>query len=88
MGAIDEGWHSFLLYTEDYASFCNEYLGEFVHHVPCLQGRPLNENHPQAFSAEDLGRMLDLVGTKLGARTLSRWMIELPNRIPQLVSKG
>lgn len=32
--AIDEGWHSFLLFTKDYVAFCHEYLGRVVHHCP------------------------------------------------------
>ena len=32
--AIDLGWHEFLLYTRDYASFCNRFFGAFVHHIP------------------------------------------------------
>lgn len=31
---IDKGWHEFLMYTRDYRSFCDEYLGIFVHHNP------------------------------------------------------
>lgn len=32
--AIDEGWHNFILFTEDYAHFCESFLGRFVHHRP------------------------------------------------------
>lgn len=32
--AIDLGWHEFLLYTRDYASFCNRFFGAFIHHTP------------------------------------------------------
>ena len=32
--AIDEGWHNFILYTRDYASFCDNYFGKFLHHQP------------------------------------------------------
>ncbi len=31
---IDKGWHEFLMYTKDYASFCHQFFGRFVHHVP------------------------------------------------------
>jgi len=86
MGAIDHGWHTFVLYTEDYFEFCQEYLGVFVHHVPCLQGIPLGENHPQAHSPDDFRQMLHLVGTILGQKTLHQWMIGLPAQLPQLLS--
>jgi hypothetical protein len=32
--AIDDAWHHFLLFTKDYAEFCEEYFGTFLHHVP------------------------------------------------------
>ena len=31
---VDVAWHEFILFTRDYAEFCDEYLGCFVHHVP------------------------------------------------------
>lgn len=31
---IDEAWHSFILFTQDYHSFCMEHFGEFLHHIP------------------------------------------------------
>lgn len=30
----DIGWHTFLLYTRDYAAFCTRIRGDFIHHVP------------------------------------------------------
>ena len=32
--AIDKGWHSFILFTVDYAQFCKQFCGRFIHHVP------------------------------------------------------
>ena len=31
---VDAGWHEFLLFTEDYAQFCFEHFGRFIHHRP------------------------------------------------------
>ncbi len=31
---IDEGWHAFVLHTRDYAVFCEQYIGRFIHHQP------------------------------------------------------
>jgi len=31
---VDIGWHTFLLYTRDYAAFCQRVAGRFIHHVP------------------------------------------------------
>ena len=31
---VDYGWHAFILHTVDYARFCEQVVGRFVHHVP------------------------------------------------------
>ncbi|THV35690.1 glycine-rich domain-containing protein [Glycomyces buryatensis] len=32
--AVDIGWHMFILHTRDYAAFCEQVAGQFIHHVP------------------------------------------------------
>ncbi len=31
---IDSAWHHFILFTKDYARFCHEFFGHFIHHNP------------------------------------------------------
>lgn len=31
---VDNLWHSFILFTKDYASFCDTNAGHFIHHIP------------------------------------------------------
>ena len=31
---IDDGWHQFILFTRDYADFCFNHFGRFIHHQP------------------------------------------------------
>jgi uncharacterized low-complexity protein len=31
---VDEVWHAFILFTREYAAFCQDVFGEFIHHVP------------------------------------------------------
>lgn len=31
---IDDWWHNFILFTEDYLIFCKKHFGRFVHHHP------------------------------------------------------
>jgi hypothetical protein len=31
---VDIGWHTFILYTHEYAEFCYRIAGRFIHHVP------------------------------------------------------
>ncbi|WP_449065160.1 glycine-rich domain-containing protein [Planomonospora algeriensis] len=31
---VDIGWHTFILYTQPYAEFCDRVAGRFIHHRP------------------------------------------------------
>src|SRR5215471_9546716 len=31
---VDIGWHTFIVYTREYAAFCDQYAGRFIHHEP------------------------------------------------------
>ena len=33
-GQIDEAWHTFLMFTREYAEFCDAIGGRFIHHQP------------------------------------------------------
>jgi hypothetical protein len=46
---IDEVWHSFILFTKQYASFCNDYLGEFMHHLPATADQPVDKTSKENF---------------------------------------
>lgn len=39
---IDDGWHEFILFTEDYGNFCHRYVGHFIHHHPRRLGDASN----------------------------------------------
>lgn len=32
--AVDPGWHAFVLHTREYARFCEQLAGRFIHHAP------------------------------------------------------
>jgi hypothetical protein len=34
--AIDPGWHVFILFTREYAEFCDRVAGWFIHHEPAI----------------------------------------------------
>ncbi len=36
---IDEIWHNFILFTGDYAEFCRDMAGFFLHHQPLTQAQ-------------------------------------------------
>ena len=33
---VDNLWHTFILFTKEYAAFCMRYNNSFIHHVPTL----------------------------------------------------
>ncbi|MET7622380.1 hypothetical protein [Streptomyces sp. NPDC005408] len=35
---VDIGWHTWILHTVDYAVFCEQVAGRFIHHVPTADG--------------------------------------------------
>lgn len=37
---IDEGWHAFILFTQDYREFCEKYFGTFIDHTAHRVGEP------------------------------------------------
>lgn len=42
---VDAGWHEFLLFTEDYQSFCRLFFGRFIHHRPRRPEDPKGDGH-------------------------------------------
>jgi len=42
---VDQGWHAFILYTRDYAEFCDRIAGRFLHHQP-MDGAAAGEQPP------------------------------------------
>lgn len=37
---VDEVWHTFILSTRDYDTFCHRFMGEFLHHNPATTRTP------------------------------------------------
>lgn len=68
---IDWMWHTFILFTREYAEFCDRYFGYFLHHV-------VNDDAEEtALDAEvlrpQLERQFGLVYDVLGPETLTTW---------------
>ena len=70
MREIDQMWHTFLLYTRDYKSFCETHIGEFLHHQPDLV--PIFETRGFEFST-NLESFLDYNFDLFGEAVVSRW---------------
>ncbi len=85
---LDEMWHTFVLFTREYAEFCTKHLGRFVHHQPTTQAE-IDQNHrdyaedPESFSAswnEKLRLELEFIADQLGQDTVFKWFVEYPRR--------
>lgn len=70
MRMIDQMWHVFLLYTEDYMEFCHKYFGEYLHHKPDIV--PGFERGAFDFEA-NLVKFLDYTYDHLGQEVVLRW---------------
>jgi hypothetical protein len=70
---IDWMWHTFLVFTRDYAEFCERHFGLFIHHVP-------NEDEDEEAAPPDeatirtgLEQQYAFVYGVLGEETLQAW---------------
>jgi hypothetical protein len=72
---VDWMWHTFILFTRDYAEFCQRYFGFFLHHVPAEDGLDTGPADEEAVRAE-LERQLGFVYDVLGEETLRAWFDE------------
>ncbi|HUH01293.1 MAG TPA: hypothetical protein VML75_04815 [Kofleriaceae bacterium] len=88
MQILDEMWHCFILFTEEYASFCEHYCGGFVHHHPTTHVeeaamRAAYREAPAAFMERrraGLTAQYEYIFDMLGEETLLRWYVEYPRR--------
>lgn len=69
MAEIDDMWHTFLLFTKDYMSFCNKYFKYYIHHVPFSKKKKESE---EDFIA-DVTKYSSYIYDNLGAETLIKW---------------
>lgn len=74
MKEIDDMWHTFILFTIDYMRFCEEYFGEFIHHLPNTDDE---EQLDDAAFAEDLTKYLSYIYDELGEETVRTWFAPL-----------
>ncbi len=72
MHEIDDMWHTFLLFTQDYAEFSMNYFGYFLHHSPNTEG---GDHESEAYK-EELTKYLSYIYDHLGEKTLRTWFAE------------
>ncbi|MEV4329594.1 hypothetical protein AB0K02_03495 [Streptomyces sp. NPDC049597] len=59
--AVDPGWHAFMLHTREYAAWCQERFGRFIHHNPFSEPQLFDGAQMRASVAaiEEAGFMVD-----------------------------
>ena len=71
MLAIDEMWHTFILFTQDYQQFCENYLhGKFFHHQPADETAIQPDEVTYLATLE---KYLNYIKKHLGEETLHCW---------------
>jgi hypothetical protein len=70
MREIDEMWHEFILFTEDYTNFCLQYFGEYMHHLPNIFD---NMPRPRDVIEREIEKLLPYIYDNLGEDTLRIW---------------
>ena len=84
--AIDEMWHTFILFTEEYHDYCEEMYGHYVHHVPNTKQQKDQmfadyETDNSAYYEKkhaELKQFYEAVYDVLGEEVLLNWRIALP----------
>lgn len=87
---LDMMWHTFIIFTTEYASFCQKYFGFFVHHHP--RTRVEKEAWSKRIAEDEAGAVAErramlrkayvIVADRLGPATLKKWCEDFPARFP------
>lgn len=81
---LDKMWHNFVCFTKEYAFYCEEKFGGFIHHVPMSssQRKLLREKMIENPSYQKDRKRIQYryVYDKLGETILKRWYVEYPER--------
>ena len=73
MKEIDDMWHTFILFTQEYADFCQQYFDHFMHHAPNVsETKPTQKKFTKPFK-----NYLSYVYDHLGENTLRTWFHSL-----------
>lgn len=70
MREIDEMWHEFILFTEDYCQFCTQYFGAYMHHLPNIFD---NMPRPRDVVEKEIEKLLPYIYDNLGEETVKTW---------------
>jgi hypothetical protein len=81
---IDEMWHTFVLFTKDYAIFCQEHLGHFFHHCPATKadyskhGVDLSTEQGKTDFYNEKKNKYNFIFDIFGDEVFTRWYLHYP----------
>lgn len=75
-GPADNLWHTFIMYTKEYARFCREIAGRFIHHSPSSE-----EDKRSGKAHADYARFLMLYQKHFGGPPMHIWP-QMPSMLP------
>ena len=58
-GPVDAMWHTFILFTKDYARFCDDITGAFIHHTPEMASGDIEAQIRSSEKMRDKVRLLE-----------------------------
>lgn len=84
--AVDQMWHAFIVFTDEYIRFCNTRFGFYIHHYPITTEERRRERQRWETSPEDarqerremLSGVYGYIHDELGAPILKKWCEEFP----------
>lgn len=85
---IDEMWHTFILFTREYSSFCKKYFTHYIHHSPTTKLEKeefayRKKNAPQELAKEIIKKrelQYNYIYENLGRETLIKWYSLIPDQ--------
>ncbi len=86
---IDEMWHNFVLFTKEYAAFCQHFFGYYIHHAPATEAEETQYRTSLQQRKKSEVRSLKMAMKRpqyeyiydhLGKETFVKWYIEYPRK--------
>lgn len=86
---IDQMWHTFILFTNAYKVFCDNFFGKYIHHAPTPYkvklefSKKIEEKTDLAFferHKQEQIELLEYVHDILGETIVRKWFLEYPLR--------
>lgn len=81
---IDEMWHNFILFTNDYGKFCFENFGRYIHHQPTTkrekEEQEINKKQKLLEYKNKTRQQYEIIYDNFGEETLKRWYVDFSDK--------